>query len=65
MSQDSTLGVIRVGIFETYPLREGDSPKGGDETGFGPPVGGEVKKVRYGVGIELESIAVRYTREQK
>jgi len=59
------VGVIRVGIFEAYPLREGDAPKGGDETGFGPPVGGAVGKVRYGVGVELESIAVRYTREPK
>jgi len=58
------VGVIRVGIFECYPLKDGDSPKGGDETGFGPGVPGIVKPVRYGVGKELDSIAVRYTREQ-
>jgi hypothetical protein len=59
------VGVIRVGIFETYPLREGDTPKGSDETGFGPAIGGEVRQVRYGVGVELESVAVRYMREPK
>jgi len=59
------VGVIRVGIFEAYPLLEGQAHKSGDETGFGPPVAGNVKPVRYGVGPEVTSIAIRYTREQK
>ena len=59
------VGVIRVGISECYPLRAGDSPKSGDETGFGPPIGGQVAAVHYGIGVEIDSVAIRYTREQK
>jgi len=59
------VGVIRVGIYECYELKPGSAPRSGDETGKGPPIGGKVKVVPYGVGAELDAVSVRYTREQK
>lgn len=59
------VGVIRVGIFEATRLEPGQNPRSGDETGFGPPIKGQVEAVRYSIGSELASIAVRYTRDQR
>jgi hypothetical protein len=55
------LGTIQVRFLECYPLDENTRPKDGDETGFGPSRKVATRIVRYGVGAELDSIAVRYT----
>jgi hypothetical protein len=55
------LGTIQVRFLECYPLAENTRPKDGDETGFGPSRKVQTRVVKYGVGAELDSIAVRYT----
>ena len=56
------MGTIHIRFYECYPLTEGTKPKSGDETGFGPSRQIQTRAVRYGVGAELDAIAVRYTR---
>ncbi len=55
------LGTIQVRFLECYPLDENTRPKAGDETGFGPSRKVNTRIVKYGVGAELDSIAIRYT----
>ena len=58
------VGLIRVSILEAEPFTERSTPRNGNETGFGPPVGGKVEAVRYEVMSEMDSIVVRYNRKK-
>lgn len=54
------VGVIHVQFSECRPLPDGAKPRGGNETGFGPPREVKQKEVRYEIEPPHDFISVRY-----
>jgi hypothetical protein len=62
MKSRGKVGVIHVQLSNCRPLAEGARPKGGSETGFGPPQSIQQKAVRYEIDPPHEYVSVRYSR---
>ena len=56
------VGVIHVQFAECSPLTEGAHPRGGTETGFGPPRKVTQTAVRYQVEPPHDFVSIRYNR---
>jgi hypothetical protein len=61
----SQVGSIHIQFSHCHPLKDGDSPRSGNETGFGPPEKIIQTPVRYEMEPPLEFVTLRYTRPQQ
>ncbi len=59
------VGVIHVQFSHCYPLADGQTTRGGNETGFGPPRTINQKAVRYEIEPPHNFVSIRYTKPQK
>jgi serine/threonine protein kinase len=56
------IGVIHVQFADAILLPPGARPRGGSETGFGPPVAANVRPIQYDIQPPHDFVTIRYNR---